>query len=241
MAYINSSGGISSGGPSTRSGSGASDSNSDVDFSDMQDVSDDSSNQFDTGYSGNAVVAADGSLIATPGTEITQVGEAVDAGEGQITGSATIEETKEAVAEVGGNPSEVGQLVPDPSADSEGNVLDVASEVKDSVEQTYLENQAADSLANTIGSITRNRESPLGNNNEPDSDFNPTETVVGDGDGGNDYSITGTVDENISDADNTGAQTVPGVSIETGFSPTSFIIPLIAIVAVIFGFSEYNE
>lgn len=215
MAYVNSDGSISSGGPSTRSGSDS-----------------DSTSQFDVGYSGNAVVADDGSLIATPGEQVTQVGNQVDAGPGQITGAADIEETKEAVEEVGGDPSNVQPLVPDPDADSSGTVLDLASKVEESVEQELL--------ADSIGSITRERNSPLAESDEPESDFNPTETVVGDGDGGSDYSITGTVDEDLSNADNTGPQTVPGVPDQTGFSAKS-LIPFIAIVAVIFGYTEYNE
>lgn len=234
MARINSDGSISGGGggSTTQSGTGATSNDNNI-----TDTTDGLEEQFNTGYSGNAVIADDGSLIATPGEDITQVGNEVNAGPGQITGAATVEEAKQAVREAGGDPSKVQNLVGDPSADSDGTVLDLASKVEESVSDAITEN----SIANAVGSVTRNRESPLGDNNEPDSDFNPTETVVGDGDGGDDYSITGTVDEDISDVDNTGAQSVVGVPIQTGFSPTSFIIPLIAIVAVIFGVSEYNE
>jgi len=217
MAYVNSSGGISSGGPSTRTGSGHSSSSSDNGNSNLKDVSDGDSKQFDTGYAGDAVVAADGSLIATPGTEITQVGNEVNAGPGQITGAATVEETKQAVAEAGGDPSKVGELVNDPSADSEGGVLDLKSEISSAVEEAAI-NQT---LANTVGSITQDRPSPLADEDEPDSDSGSgmtdvTSTVVGDGDGGSDYSITGTVGEDVSDADNTGPQTVPGVPPSAG-------------------------
>jgi len=214
MAYINSSGGISSGGPSTQTGS-TNNSSSD----------NDSTSQFDVGYSGNAVVADDGSLVATPGKQVTQVGNEVDAGPGQITGAAGIEETKEAVEELGGDPSGVQPLVPDPDADSSGTVLDLQSVVEESIEEQ--------SLAESIGSVTRDRDSPLAESDEPDSDFNPTETVVGDGDGGSDYSITGTVDEDVSDADNTGAQTVPGVPANAGGSSVLDIVGAGGIVALI--------
>ncbi len=245
MATITSSGGISNAGSgsTTQSGSGvSSNDNNDSDrgsfgggytggsFGDSSDSDNvgggdsggdsgggSGSKQFDVGYSGNAVVAADGSLIATPGTEITQVGNEVNAGPGQITGAATVEETKQAVAEAGGDPAKVGELVKDPSADSAGPVLDLKSEISSAVEEAAV-NQT---IANTVGSVTQDRPSPLADEDEPDSDSGSgmtdvTNTVVGDGDGGSDYSITGTVDEDVSDADNTGPQTVPGVPPSAG-------------------------
>jgi hypothetical protein len=209
MALISSDGSISGGGggSTTQSGTGATSNSNNI-----TDTTDGSEEQFNTGYSGNAVIADDGSLIATPGEDITQVGNEVNAGPGQITGAATVEEAKQAVREAGGDPSKVQNLVGDPSADSDGTVLDLESKVESSVSDALTET----SIANAVGSVTRDRESPLGDNNEPESDFNPTETVVGDGDGGSDYSITGTVDEDVSDADNTGAQTVPFVPASAG-------------------------
>lgn len=213
MATLTSSGGISNAGSgsTTQSGTGATSNDNSI----SSNTSGGSESQFDKGYAGNAVVAADGSLIATPGAEITQVGNEVNAGPGQITGAATIGETKQAVAEVGGDPSKVGELVGDPSADSEGEVLDLKSEISGTIEETIIEK----TIANTVGSVTQDRPSPLGDANEPDTDSGMTgvtETVVGDGDGGDDYSITGTVDEDISNADNTGPQTVPGVPVSAG-------------------------
>ncbi len=214
MATITSSGGISNAGSgsTTQSGTGASSNDNNI-----KDTTDGSENQFDVGYSGEAVVAADGSLIATPGTEVTQVGNEVNAGPGQITGAATPAKTKEAVAELGGDPSKVGELVKDPDADSEGGVLDLKSEISSAVEEAAI-NQT---IANTVGSVTQDRPSPLADEDEPDSDSGSgmtdvTSTVVGDGDGGSDYSITGTVDEDVSNAGNTGPQTVPGVPPSAG-------------------------
>lgn len=214
MAYINSSGGISSGGPSTRTGS-----------TNNSTANNDPTSQFDVGYSGNAVVAEDGSLVATPGEQITQVGNEVNAGPGQITGAAEIDETKEAVEELGGDPSSVQPLVPNPNADSSGTVLDLQSVVEESIQEQ--------SLAESIGSVTRDRESPLAESDEPDSDSNPTATVVGDGDGGSDYTITGGVDEDVSNADNTGPQTVPGVTPSAGGSSVLDIVGVGGIVALI--------
>jgi hypothetical protein len=212
MAIVNSDGSISGAGTGSTTQSGTGPSSND---NNIKDTTDGSENQFDVGYSGDAVVAADGSLIATPGTQITQVGNEVNAGPGQITGAATVEETKQAVAEVGGDPSKVGELVKDPNADSEGGVLDLKSEISSAVEEAAI-NQT---LANTVGSITQDRPSPLADEDEPDSGSGMTDvtnSVVGDGDGGSDYSITGTVDEDVSDADNTGPQTVPGVPPSAG-------------------------